>query len=270
MYDITNFITLREAAWHVGKAMFPKDWTGYELEEKTGLIQSEHRAEKARLKRAVMKASDRLKDLVTFPTDHLGDEDYSKHRSAIDDAKQAVAKLKSASALLNDGRGNAVADVGAFERRRQVECRLIAAFMDKQLVVIAGFNTVIPWSDWMLLPDFHFSFPLSLVFTPARDSNRSKRTASIPRSDFDAWMLAEFQFGAWQNAKTPEEAAKLWLIDRVNQWRSGTETAPKKAQIFVELEALIPNLSERAKERAWAECAAKEWKMSGPKAIRPQ
>ncbi len=268
MYDIAIFIPLREAAWLVGKAMFPNDWTGYELEEKPDLIKSDLRAEKARLKKARIKAFDRLNDLLTCPTDHLDDADYAKHRIHIEDAKKAVAKLKSASALLNDGSGNAVAEIGAFERRRQVECRLIAAFMDKQLVVIAGFNTVIPWSDWMLLPDFRFSFPLSLVFTPARDSNRSKRVASIPRNDFDAWMLSEFQVGAWQSARTSEEAAKLWLIDRVKRWQSGSETAPKKAQIFAELKAVVTSLSERAMERAWQECAPKEWKTSGPKAKR--
>jgi len=269
MYDITEYITLREAAWHVGKAMFPKDWTGYELEEKSSLIQHEHGAENARLKRDLERALDRLKDLSTCPTDHLNDEAYSKHRIDIDGAKKAVAKLKSKTALFSDGDGGGVTETGAFERRRQVEGRLLAAFMDKKLIVVAGFNSVIPWSDWVLLPDFRFSFPLSLVFTPAHESNRSKRAASIPRNNFDAWMLAEFRVGAWQNAKTSEEAAQHWLIERVKQWESGNETAPKKAQIFAELNAAIPNLSERAKDRSWRAHAPKTWKSSGPKAKRP-
>lgn len=263
MYHLDHYMPLREAVWRLGRAMFPDEWTGFEIEAKPSMEPANSVAKRKALRTEIEGIAEHIYQLNTTPTYELSGEFQAKHREALEAAQSKHQTLKEQQFVL-DGWPPADPTHGQEAQRRcDVERRLIQAFREKELYLVVGTSRLVPWKSWIQLSDFKLSFEHSIAYTPKRDSNRSRQVASVVKAEFEDWLIGNYGDDALGIPASAENAAEQWMKKQIREW--GQKPSPKRDSFLCEMQIAVPGLSERARKRVWSKMAPDRWKAKGPK-----
>lgn len=267
MYHLDHYMPLREAVWRLGKAMFPDEWTGFEIEAKPAVEPDHQIAARRDLRRQIEGWSEHLHNLNTTPTFELPSEKQADHRSAQKEAKAKLRELKERQFILDGWPESRRSHDSGADRRRAVEERLTQAFRNEELSLVVGTGRIVPWTNWTQFTDFKLSFQHSIAYTPKRDSNRERKSASVIRANFEDWVFAHYGEAGQPRPANSKIAAELWMERQLREW--GQKPRPKREAFLHEMDIAVPGLSGRARLRIWDKLAPDSWKGPGPKPAHP-
>lgn len=253
---------LSEAFELIGQRLFGADWNGNELTAFAVPSPEQMQADREPLLAALQAIESELLGVggeIERTTNEAKMGEFTRRRESLFERRIEIAnQLLSRPEPSDTNRWL----YGNFQRKQRVESTLLDALRHGQIKAHDGRNCPIDNLLWRGHPHFGFSIELSVVRMPRNLSSKRFQPARISEPEFDEWLLtlAPLTASAEQSLPPIEQCRRL-----IHRWANsnGGMQERSKEEYRAEAMAMIPKLTKRAFESAWAQAAPNDWKRLG-------
>lgn len=192
MHDPKHHMSLLDAFSMTGQAIYQSEWTGYEYiaPPVSGFNQRKIELALAQKKHSELKHAAKLLYELGYASGYAAEayEQFAQDGSNIlDDIREVSVKISR----LKDTLALKVRDDATFRRRQRAEARLGLAFSRKELNLLCGGSSIVPFNEWIKEARFKLSFTYSLIYSPEDRFKPRRQPAFVDREAFMEWFTSQ-------------------------------------------------------------------------------